>query len=262
MVKAPIPMKVSWQSETCPAKPTSSTSERPTMPSASPCERVDRAVGTHHGGQDHHQRDEEDGTRSGLARRHHPGHGRRRARRPAGASRAAGITSSATKRNDDRDHLDENGGESGIDVAGKVALRVVGDEAEDERADERHGKAAQPTDHRGREAVQGQERQLGRRQAGLSDERSDEHAGEGGEHEAQHPAHLRQPVRLGAGQRDELGVVDHRAHGDAEPGPAQEQAEPDAHHRGDDHDHDLLVLQRDPVGSEQADRQAPFRPIG
>ena len=34
MTSAPMPAKLSWHSEICPAKPTSGTSERATMPSA------------------------------------------------------------------------------------------------------------------------------------------------------------------------------------------------------------------------------------
>ena len=60
---------------------------------------------------------------------------------------------------------------------------------------------------------------------------------------------------LAPASSDQIGVIDHRPHGHAQSGPAQEQPEPDTHHRRDDHNHDLLVLQRDPVGSEQAHRQ-------
>ena len=222
MVKAPIPMNVSWQSETCPAKPTRRTSERPTMPRARPCERVDRAVVPTMAARTTMSATRRTAPDRGLAGRHHPGHpseGQASGRGEPGRR----DHQQGDEEERDRDHLDEHGGEAGIDVAGQVALRVVRDEAEDERADEGHGEAAQASDHRGGEAVQRQERQLGRRQAGLPDERGDEHAGEGGEHEAQHPAHLRHPVRLGPGQRDQLGVIDHRAHGDAQTGPAQEQ---------------------------------------
>ena len=44
MVKAPMPMKVSWHSETWPAYPTRRTSDSPTMPKARPWESVARAV--------------------------------------------------------------------------------------------------------------------------------------------------------------------------------------------------------------------------
>ena len=209
---------------------------------------------SHNGRQNDHHRDQEGGTSHRLASGGHPGDGPH-GQAPGGGQPRRRDHEQCHEEEDDRNHLDEDGGEAGVDVAGKVALGVVGDEAEDERADKGHGKAAQPADHGSREPVQGQERQLDRRQPGLSNERSDEHAGEGCEHEAQHPPHLRQPVGLRAGQRDELGIVDNRAHGDAEPGPAQEQAQGDAHDRGDDHDHDLLVLQRDTVGPEQMDRQ-------
>ena len=228
------------------------------MPSASPWRERRQGGRAHHGGEDHHDRDEQHGAGRRLAGRHHLGGG------PDGQAPGRGEAGrrdheQRDEEEDDRDHLDQHRGQAGVDVPGQVALGVVGDEAEDERADEGHRQAAQPADDRRREAVERQQRELGRRQPGLPDERSDEHAGEGGEHEAEHPAHLRHPVRLGAGQRDQLGIVDDGAHGHAEPGPAQEDAERDADHRRDDHDHDLLVLEGDAVGPEQADRQ--HRPV-
>ena len=79
----------------------------------------------------------------------------RTARRPAGARRAAGMTSSTRKRKSHRDHLGQDRGQAGVDVAGQVADAVLGDQPEGEGTHEGHGQAAQAARPRRRRSRSG-----------------------------------------------------------------------------------------------------------
>ena len=194
------------------------------------------------------------GAGDGLARCHHLGGGPHRQPARGGEARR-GDHEQHDEEEEDRDDLGQHRGQARVDVARQVTDAVLGDQAEHQRTDERHGQVAQPADDRGGEAVEGEQRELGRRQTRLPDQRGDQHPGERGQHEAQGPAHLRHAVGLGPGHGHQLGVVDHGAHRHAEAEAAQEDAEHDGHDGRHHDDHDLLVLDRHSVGAEEVHRR-------
>ena len=189
-----------------------------------------------------------------MAGRHHLGRGAD-GQAPGGGQAGGGDEEQHQEEEGDRDHLGQDRGQAGVDVARQVADAVLRDQTEGDGADERHRQAAQAPDHGGGEAVQGEQGELVRRQAGLPDHRGQEHAGQGGQHEAEDPAGLGHAVRLGPGHGHQLGVVDHGADGDAEADPSQEEAEPDRDQDRHDDEHDLLVLDGDAVAPEEVHRE-------
>ena len=85
----------------------------------------------HHGGQNDHDRDQQDGTSHLTGARRPPWAGPDRQASGGGQPRR-GDHEQDHEEEGHRDDLDEDGGEAGVDVAREVALGVVGDQPEDD----------------------------------------------------------------------------------------------------------------------------------
>ena len=155
-----------------------------------------------------------------------------------------------------RDHLGEDRGQAGVDVTGQVADAVLGDQPEGDGTDEGHGQAAQAPDHGGGEAVQRQQGQLVGGQTGLPDHRGQQHAGQGGQHEARGPSRPATcgtawprpwPPAAGSSTTARMATP-RRTRRRKRPSPTRD------HGRHDD-EHDLLVLDGDAVAPEEVHRE-------
>ena len=122
-------------------------------------------------------------------------------------------------------------------------------EGEDHRAEIGERQAAQPTDHRGRERADDQERQRGGRHVGRL--RREQDAGQRGERTAERPREARQHRRTCAAERGEIAVVDDRTHRDPDTRAEQQDAEPDRE-ADRDHDRDEAVPREQHVADVEA----------
>ena len=240
---APMPAKVSCDSESCPPSPISGTIESPTRasPQTLPAETSPLS-------------DSSGATIAVPATTV--------AARPS-APAQLGFTAISRVRTtepepaggQDQQHDEQHDGGDGVHQApdvrldvdgevGQVADAVVVGEAEDDRAEERQREAAQaPEDRR---AV-GVDDQQGQRHGGERERGRDQDPRQRREREPECPGEHGAALGAGAVQGGERLVVDGGAHGHAGPCPVEQQAQPDGHERRGRQGHELVPGDQDPA---------------
>ena len=153
----------------------------------------------------------------------------------------------AHQRRDRTDHLGQHGRHHADQDATEVRERETAEPAQGGRAEGLHHQ-------------QGQQRGV------QAQRRGDQDPGQGGEGRTDHPGQCPHADGTGAGEVEEIGIVDHRPHRCTEPGLPHEQRQTERGQRGHGGAEDLLVLDqhaldRDPALRHEVGELAGLEPV-